>query len=235
MLSMDGSHPRKTSAAKPGLRALEASGDGFWELDLKDGSAWFSRWFYQKLQWHAETRRTLRDLEAWFQPEAWAELMARFRAHLERGQPLELDLEARVPTGNERWRLRGSAHRNAAGQPLYLAGNMREVAGEGPSGSAAELQWIAGAFESLPVAAALLDARAVLVKANRQWQALPREATTQALTRLRAANSQTAIEFWLDQTTGFEPGPRHLRVRAIAFQHEGARLLTVTFEDRRSD
>jgi hypothetical protein len=234
---MDGSHPRKRTAAKPGLRALEASGDGFWELDLKNGSAWFSRWFYQKLDWRAETKRTtLRDLEPWFDPEAWAELMARFRAHLERGQPLTLDLQARVPTGPECWRLRGSAHRNGVGQPVYLAGSMREVtAEEDPAASTSELVWAAGAFDSLPVAAALLDARAVLVKANRQWQALPLHATTQALARLRAANSQTAIEFWLDRAQGTEAGARHLRVRAIAFQHEGARLLTVTLEDRRSD
>jgi hypothetical protein len=237
MLSMDGSHPRKRAAAKkPGLKALEASGDGFWELDLVDGSAWFSRWFYQKLNWGAETKRTtLRDLEPVFEPAAWTELMACFRAHLEQGRPLALDLEASPPAGPERWRIRGAAHRNAAGQPVYLAGCMREEAGDSPTGSAAELLWVAGAFEALPVAAAVLDAKALLVQANRQWQALPAAATAQALARLRAANSQTAIEFWLDQADGLEAGPRHLRVRAIAFQHEGARLLTVTLEDRRSD
>jgi len=89
--------------------------------------------------------------------------------------------------------------------------------------------------KSLPVAAALLDARATLLQANRQWQEFPAVTTAQALARLRAANSQTAIEFWLDQGDGFDAGPRCLRVRAIAFQHEGARHLAVTLEDRRSD
>ena len=64
---------------------------------------------------------------------------------------------------------------------------------------------------------------------------IPAATTAQALARLRAANSQTAIEFWLDQGDGFDAGPRRLRVRAIAFQHEGARHLAVTLEDRRSD
>ena len=102
-------------------------------------------------------------------------------------------------------------------------------------GAASELVGVRGAFEALPVAAALLDARAGLLEANRQWHELPAATTAQALARLRAANSQTAIEFWLDQGEGFDAGPRRLRVRAVAFQHEGARHLAVTLEDRRSD
>ena len=95
---MDGSQPRKRSTAKPGLRALEACGDGFWELDLKSGSAWYSPWFYQKLDWPTETRRTtLGELESVLKAQAWMELMARIRAHLEQGRPLELDFEVAVP------------------------------------------------------------------------------------------------------------------------------------------
>ena len=108
---MDESHARKRKGAKPGLRALEACGDGFWELDLKDGSAWYSEWFYQKLHWPAENRRTtLSDLEPLLQPAAWLELMARIRGHLEEGRPLELDLEVTVPESTpQRWHLQGSA------------------------------------------------------------------------------------------------------------------------------
>jgi hypothetical protein len=239
MLRMDGSHATKRKAApKPGLRALEACGDGFWELDLKDGSAWYSDWFYQKLHWPTETRRTtLSDLEPLLQPAAWLELMARIRAHLEQGHPLEFDLQVAVPESPpQRWHLQGAARRNGAGQPEYLAGSMRVVgADRSAQGAASELVGVRGAFEALPVAAALLDARAGLLEANRQWHELPAATTAQALARLRAANSQTAIEFWLDQGEGFDAGPRRLRVRAVAFQHEGARHLAVTLEDRRSD
>jgi hypothetical protein len=239
MLRMDGSHATKRKAApKPGLRALEACGDGFWELDLKDGSAWYSDWFYQKLHWPTETRRTtLSDLEPLLQPAAWLELMARIRAHLEQGRPLEFDLQVAVPESTpQRWHLRGAAGRNGAGRPEYLAGSMRVVdADRSAQGAASELVGVRGAFEALPVAAALLDARAGLLEANRQWHELPAATTAQALARLRAANSQTAIEFWLDQGEGFDAGPRRLRVRAVAFQHEGARHLAVTLEDRRSD
>ncbi len=236
---MDGSQPRKRSAAKPGLRALEACGDGFWELDLKSGSAWYSSWFYQKLSWPTETRRTtLGELESVLKVESWMELMARIRAHLEQSQPLELDFEVAVPGAavSPWWRIRGSALRNAAGQPIHLAGSMREIgADRGQRGSATDLLGVRGAFDALPVAAALLDARASLLQANRQWHAFPAATTAQAIARLKAANSQTAIEFWLNQGEEFDAGPRRLRVRAIAFQHDRERHLAVTLEDRRSD
>jgi len=238
MLRMDGSHATKRKAAKPGLRALEACGDGFWELDLKDGSAWYSEWFYQKLHWQTETRRTtLSDLEPLFQPAAWLEFMARIRAHLEQGRPLEFDLEVAVPESSpQRWHLQGSTRRNGAGRPEYLAGSMRVVgADRGAQDAASGLVGVRGAFEALPVAAALLDARAALLEANRQWHEFPAATTAQALARLRAANSQTAIEFWLDPGEMANAGFRPLRVRAIAFQHDGARHLVVTLEDRRND
>jgi hypothetical protein len=232
---MDRPATRKRRAPKPGARALEACGDGFWELDLQDGSAWYSPWFYQKLSWADETRRTtLGDLECFLQPAAWATLMVRIREHLERARPLELDLDVTLPgAGPRRWHLRGSAHRNAAGHPIHLAGSMRELSDE--PANAADPAGLQSAFDALPVAAALLDAHAMLVHANRQWRSFPADTTAQAVARLRAANSQTAIEFWLDQGEGFEAGPRRLRVRAVAFQHDGARHLAVTLEDRRSD
>jgi hypothetical protein len=235
---MAGTRPRKRTAAKPGLKALQACGDGFWELDLKDGSAWYSEWFYQKLGWPTETKRTtLKDLEPILQPAAWAGLMTRIREQLEQSRPLDLDFEAAVPGAPpERWQIRGSAQRNAAGQPESLAGSMRVVGADArPGGSTSDLLGAQSAFEALPIAAAILDARAALLQGNRQWQDLPPATTAQALARLKAANSQTAIEFWLDQGEEFDAGPRRLRVRAIAFQHEGTRHLAVTLEDRRSD
>lgn len=234
---MDGSKPRRRGAlSRPGLKALEASGDGFWELDLTSGTAWFSAWFYQKLGWTPSTKRpTFSHLEPLFEPGAWALLMGCMRAHLEGSQPLDLELEVTLPPAaagsRGRWHIRGAALRNGAGQPLFLSGVMREV----PAAADAGLKCLADAFEALPVAAALLDARAGLVRGNRLWGMMPTATAELALARLRAANSQTAIEFWLDEGTGGEAQPRRLRVRALAFQYAGARHLTVTVEDRRSD
>jgi hypothetical protein len=201
--------------------------------------AWFSPWFYQKLSWPTEGRRTtLGELESVLKPASWTELMAGIRAHLEQRRPLELDVEVAVPGAAALpwWRIRGSALRNATGQPVHLAGSMREISVDRENHrTAADPIGVCGAFDALPVAAALLDARAALLQANREWHAFPASTTAQALARLKAANSQTAIEFWLDQGAEFDAGPRRLRVRAIAFQHENARHLAVTLEDRRSD
>ncbi len=97
------------------------------------------------------------------------------------------------------------------------------------------LACLRSAFDALPVAAALLDARATLLEANHLWREYPEVTAAQAIARLRAANSQTAIEFWLDPSEPASAGIRPLRVRAIAFQHDGARHLVVTLEDRRND
>lgn len=227
----------KRKSTKPGFRALEACGDGFWELDLLDGSAWFSDWFNRRLAWPAdERRRALADLQPQIERGGWDALMSALRDHLEKALPLDLEFEVRVAgERTERWQLRGSALRNSAGRPVSIAGNVREVSSASARGEIATLFCLRGAFEALPVAAALLDARARIIEANRLWQAFPAATAEQAIARLKAANSQTAIEFWLDQGEGFESGARQLRVRAIAFQHEGARHLAVTLEDRRTD
>ena len=236
---MDTVPPRKRMLArKPGLRALEACGDGFWELDLMDGSAWYSEWFYQKLNWPTEIKRTrLADLEPLFKPDVWRLMMRAIRAHLEQSRPLDLEFDVQAKgEATRRWRILGSSRRNDAGQPIYLAGSMRDMSAEGRSSDAPSgRSRLSSAFEALPVAAALLDGRATVLEANHEWHSLPEATIGQAVARLRAANSHTGIEFWLDQGEGFDAGPRRLRVRAVAFQHDGARHLAVTIEDRRSD
>jgi PAS domain-containing protein len=232
---MPGTRSKKTSK-KPGMRALESCGDGFWECDLLEGTAWFSDWFYQKLAWSRDAKRTaLGDLQTRMAPAAWDTLMAQMRNHLEQGVALDLELEVRVAGDSlERWRVRGRAHRNEAGQPVYLAGSMCQLNYTLPEASSA-LTCVRSAFDALPVAAALLDGRATPVEANRLWREYPPATAQQAIGRLRAANSQTAIEFWLNSGETTDAGGRPLRVRAIAFQHEDERHLVVTLEDRRND
>jgi hypothetical protein len=217
------------------MRALESCGDGFWECDLLEGSAWFSDWFYEKFAWVRETRRgALGDLQGQMKATAWNTLMTQIRNHLEQGVALDLEFEIRVAGDSlERWRIRGRAHRNKAGQPVYLAGSMTQVDSAQRDSSA--LACVRSAFDALPVAAALLDGRAAPLEANRLWRDYPAATSQQAIRRLRAANSQTAIEFWLESEETSNADLRPLRVRAIAFQHEEERHLVVTLEDRRSD
>ncbi len=233
---MQDAHRPRPKTMTPGLRALAVCGDGFWEFDLIDGSVWFNDWFYAKLDWARDAKRpTLSDLEPAVRPHSWLKLMSGIRDHLERSLPLDVELEVEIPGRQpERWRIRGSAQRNGAGQPVYLAGSMCDVSDAPDRSELGTLGCLRSAFDALPVAAALLDRHAAVLAANQLWSAFPAATATHALARLRAANSQTAIEFWLDET-GAAAGERQVRVRAVAFQHDGERHLAVTLEDRRSD
>jgi len=210
------SKPRTRKTPNPGLRALAACGDGFWEFDLLDSSAWFSDWFYRKLHWSTDAKRTaLLDLQPLLQ------------------QNLPLDLKLRVqvsPDRNEWWHMRGSAERNPAGQPIHLSGSMREVSADAahPETSSRLLR-LRDAFDALPVAAALLDSESAVLEMNRLWRELPAGDAVEVITRVRAAQVQSAVEFTVDHGAG---GTLRLRGRAVPFHHEGSRHLIVTLTAR---
>jgi len=108
-----------------------AEEQGRWELDLWDGSAWFSAWFWQRLQWPAQANRNkLESLRPYLAPGAWEALLLAIRAHLERQEPLELEIAVLVNGQSERWEVHGSVERTPAGQPVYLGGSMRELKSE---------------------------------------------------------------------------------------------------------
>lgn len=216
------------------MRALSACGDGFWEFDLLDGSAWFSEWFYRKLNWSTEIKRTgLSDLQPLLPPAAWEELIAKFRSHFEQGQPLDLKLRVQVAGGqHEWWHLRGCAQRNDAGQPIYLAGSVRDVSADvGQPEIPASLLCLRGAFEAFPVAAALLDARGAVLNANRKWFEFREADAVRVIARLQELNPQAALEFSLDDAAGSGGGVSP-HVRAVPFEHNGIRHLVATLENR---
>jgi hypothetical protein len=103
--------------------------EGHWELDLWNGAAGFSAWFHHKLQWPADVRRKrLDDIKPNLAPGAWEVLLLGIRAHLERQAPLDLQIEVRLPGGtSEWWQVQGAVERTPAGQPMTLAGTMREI------------------------------------------------------------------------------------------------------------
>ena len=106
-----------------------------WELDLWNGSAWYSEWFRRRLQWPAHTvHRRLEDLKAYLVPEGWDALLQAIRAHLERQVPLDLKVGVQLQGGLiATWRVLGSVERTAAGQPVYLAGSMKDIEAEAPT------------------------------------------------------------------------------------------------------
>src|ERR1700744_2911027 len=113
----------------PGELAMKASGDGFWEVNLADGSAWFSDWFCDRLQGSEPSKRpAFSDLRPMMSPETWDELLRKLRLHLEQRTPLEAEFQVRLSEGQiEWWYMRGAAQRNDAGHPTHFAGSVRDV------------------------------------------------------------------------------------------------------------
>jgi len=171
------------SQGPAGLRALASSGDGYWELNLLDGSAWFSDWFRVQLAWSAEARQTswsaLRD---YLIPADWARLLQSMRNHLEEGAPVDLEVTVGAsadPRGADSraaprcWRIRGAAERNGWGQPHYFAGVAQDVTTEHADRRAMleELIELREGFEALPTAVAVINEIGVIRRGNRRWQA----------------------------------------------------------------
>jgi len=127
---MSNSVPQSPFAS--GASTPPASGHGSWEFDLLSGTAWFSDWFYQRLQWPTQVkRRRLTDLRPHLPAGVWDTLLLEIRAHLERQMPLDARIRVQVAVGPlECWRVLGSVERNAFGKPAYLRGSMREVGAE---------------------------------------------------------------------------------------------------------
>lgn len=216
--------PRSKRSDKPGLRALACCGDGFWECDLSDGSAWFSDWFYRKLGWAAEVRRgALHELRTALDPADWELFMRRFRAHLEQGHPFEVCLAVITAAGQrERWQFRGSAGRSDAGLPLYMAGNARELT----RSEASTFSCPCGAFEALPVAAALLDAAGRVLCTNARWETLSPGPTVGLEQQIRAAEGRTDLTLqWHDV------GTRTLTGRARRYDRAGTALWVAVLEE----
>jgi PAS domain-containing protein len=221
--------PRSNKSPAPGLRALAACGDGFWEINLVDGSAWFSEWFYRKLGWPLETRRTaVNDLKEALEPAEWEGFMRRFRAHLEQAVPFDPRLSVKCADGRrECWQLHGSAERTDGGLPVYVSGSAREIV------TAAACS--CGAFDVLPVAAALLDAEGKVLHTNSRWRELgPIPGSSLAQQILAAASGTASVDIALAPPADPE-SIAPARGRALtgrATRHAGTQLWVAVLEDR---
>jgi hypothetical protein len=124
--------PRPRKTLTPGAGKLPASGEGSWELDLLSGNAWFSEWFFERLQWPAEVkRRRLADLRPNLPAGAWEALLLAIRAHLERQVPLDTQICAHLPGGEiQWWRVVGTSLRNGREKPVLLTGSVHDVSAE---------------------------------------------------------------------------------------------------------
>jgi PAS domain-containing protein len=129
------SRPYSRKSPVPGARAMQASGNGFWELDLADGSVWFSDWFCTRLQWSEASRApAFGDLRPLMSSATWEALLRQFRSHLEQKSPLDAEFPVQLASGQlEWWHMRGSAQRSDSGHPTHFAGCVRDVTAMQPA------------------------------------------------------------------------------------------------------
>jgi PAS domain-containing protein len=107
---------------------MQASGDGFWEVDLADGCAWFSDWFCARVRWTRPKHPSWSDFRPLMSHETWHVLLRSMRSHLEERTPLDIKFQVQLAEGrSEWWQLHGSAQRGDFGHPTHFAGCMRDV------------------------------------------------------------------------------------------------------------
>ncbi len=111
-------------------RAISGTADGLWEADLISGALWLSPQFMAILGYEAVENVALNraDLDRWVHPDDLASLEQQRQRTYEVDTPL--DFEHRMMKSNRDWiwvRMRGTVQRDATGQPIRMAGSMRDV------------------------------------------------------------------------------------------------------------
>ncbi|HEY6645001.1 PAS domain-containing protein [Povalibacter sp.] len=115
-------------AQKRFQRAIAGTQDGLWETDA-DGTAWSSPRLCQLLGYDPvefpEHRNFLRDS---LHPEDVERVVEATRAHLDLGQPYDVEIRLLMRDGTYRWfRARASAEKDADGRAQRFSGSLQDV------------------------------------------------------------------------------------------------------------
>ncbi len=110
-------------------RAMRGTSDGLWEWDVRTAENYLSPRWKELLGFGPDE---LSDREAGFferiHPDDAGLVNAAVQAHLQHGSPYDVELRMRTRSGDYRWfRSRGEAERDAAGQPLRMAGCISDI------------------------------------------------------------------------------------------------------------
>ncbi len=110
-------------------RALLGSSDGFWEWDLRRGTAYFSPRFEMLLGHAPGTLPPLvPDVQALLHPDDREPAREALRRHLQEGAPYDIELRMRHLDGRWRWlRSRALSDRGADGRELRLSGSISDI------------------------------------------------------------------------------------------------------------
>jgi two-component system sensor histidine kinase/response regulator len=111
------------------LRAVSGTQDALFEHNFKLERAWHSPRLAEMLDYApSEIPTLLRDTARLLHPDDVPLYRARLTAHLEQGEPFDFEYRLVKRTGEPLWvRVRGNAQRDAAGQPIMLAGSISDI------------------------------------------------------------------------------------------------------------
>ncbi len=156
--------------------ALDASGDGVWDWNVRTGAVMFSQRFAQLYGFAGdEYGSRLEDWSARIHPEDRLRVMADIQAHLE-GKTRSFSNEHRGHCKNGRWKwvlARGTVvSRSADGQALRLIGTQVDISSQKKTQVAlrvaSELQQ--AVFDALSSHIAVLDQQGLILQTNAAWQ-----------------------------------------------------------------
>ena len=131
---IDTTHLKRTQAAldsteKRLARTMRGTRDGVWELDIPGNKLWFGPRFEELLGYDTGELELSRErFDALIHPDDRATAAQVIDRHLRLDTPCDVEVRAHHKAGHYEWvRLRAQAERDAAGQPIWLAGSMQLI------------------------------------------------------------------------------------------------------------
>jgi PAS domain S-box-containing protein len=110
-------------------RAIRATQDGLWEVDLVTNTPWFGLRFEEMLGYAAGDLNASREVfRSLMHPEDRARVLLTVDNHVEHQAPFDVEFRARHKDGHYEWlRSRAQAERAADGTPLRMAGSTQLI------------------------------------------------------------------------------------------------------------
>ena len=155
-------------------RAIRGTSDGLYDWNLLTGHVWYADRFREII---GHTDRPFPDTFNAFQnvlhPDDRGLVLQKIRKHLENQSPLDVRCRVLSASGRQIWcRLRGQAHRDAAGRPQGLSGSISDISAQITAEEALgrSQNFYGTILDSLPLYIAYVDREERVVYANRQFQ-----------------------------------------------------------------
>ncbi len=131
---VDTTHVKHTEAALDSLekrlaRTMRGTRDGVWEFDIAANRSWFGPRFEELLGYASgQLEHSRGRFEELLHPQDRARVRQTLEAHLSQDAVCDVEVRVQHRAGHYEWmRLRAQAERDAAGQPLLLAGTMQLI------------------------------------------------------------------------------------------------------------